>query len=298
MIGGILSYLRSDAQSADVVPRSGITAQLLVLSAAAMAFLAVFALALSLATARLAERWENDLAQSATIRIVAAPAERVVLTETTLRILESTAGVAFARVLSAEEQQALLAPWFGSDLDLSELPVPQLIEVVQDDAGFDAEGLRLRLEAEVPGAVLDDHETWRAPLVTSANRLRSLGLVSIVLLGGMLTAMVTLAANVSLATNGQVIRVLRLVGGTDRFIARAFVRRFTLRALGGAFAGTLAGLAAVALLPPASDTAGFLTGLGFQGAQWAFPLLIPLFSAGIAFAATGWAARRVLRELA
>lgn len=289
--------LLGDAQDADVVPRTGMTARLVVLSAGAMAFLAVFALALSLATGRLADRWESELAQSATIRIVAPAERRAALTDTTLRILESTSGVAFARALNTEEQQALLAPWFGPELDLAALPVPQLIEVVQDDPGFDPTGLQLRLDAEVPGAVLDMHDAWRAPLVMSAKRLNSLGLVSLILLGVTLAVMVTLAAQAALAANGKVIRVLRLVGGTDQFIARAFIRRFTYRALVGALGGTLVGMAAVALFPAASDTAGFLTGLGFQAGQWLLPLLIPLLSAAVALAATGLAARRVLRGL-
>ncbi len=37
-------------------------------------------------------------------------------------------------------------------------------------------GLRLRLTAEAPGAVLDDHTRWRSPLVTAADRLRIFGL--------------------------------------------------------------------------------------------------------------------------
>jgi cell division transport system permease protein len=111
-------------------------------------------------------------------------------------------------------------------------------------------------------------------------------------------AMVTLAANAALAANAQVISVLRLVGATDGFIAQAFIRRFSLRALTGAVVGMICGMAAILLLPPASDRGGFLTGLGFQGAEWLLPLLVPLLAVVVAFFATGWAARRVLRELA
>lgn len=289
--------LLGDRGADRVVPPSGFTAQLIVLAAAAMAFLAVFALALSLASGRLAVRWGDELAQSATIRIVGPMEQRAEQTALTLRILETTSGVAFARALDAQEQKALLAPWFGSDLDLEALPVPQLIEVIQDDSGFDAAGLQLRLAAEVPGAVFDDHTQWRAPLVQSANRLKALGAFSVLLLAVTMAAMVTLAANAALSANAQVIRVLRLVGATDQFIARAFIRRFTLRAAAGAAAGMALGVGAVLLLPPASDTGGFLTGLGFQQGQWLLPLLIPILAAAVAFVATGWAARRVLKEL-
>lgn len=291
-------FVLGDGQSDRVVPPSGFTAQLTVFAAAAMAFLAVFAMALSLASGRLATRWGDELARSSTIRIVAPFDQRSAQTDAALGILETTAGVAFARALDADEQQALLAPWFGSELDLQALPVPQLIEIIEEDSGFDAAGLRLRLAAEVPGAVLDDHTRWRAPLVEAATRLRLLGWVSAVLLGASVAAMVTLAANAALAANAQVVAVLRLVGATDRYIAQAFIRRFTLRAFSGALVGTVLAMGAVAFLPEASDTAGFLTGLGFQGWHWFLPFLVPLLCAAVAFLATGAAADRTLKRLA
>ncbi|MDW3225097.1 MAG: FtsX-like permease family protein [Paracoccaceae bacterium] len=285
-------------QNDRVVPPSGFTAQLTLFTAGAMAFLAVFAMALSLASGRLAARWGDELALSSTIRIVAPQDQRAAQTTATLQILESTAGVAFARALDNEEQQALLAPWFGSELDLNALPIPQLIEVIEEDRGFDAAGLRLRLAAEVPGAVLDDHTRWREPLINAATRLRLLGWVSAVLLALTTAALVTLAAHAALAANAQVIAVLRLVGATDHLIAQAFIRRFTLRALGGAAVGTILGLGAVLLMPAASDQGGFLTGLGFQGWHWILPMFIPLLAGVVAFLATGAAANRALKRLA
>lgn len=293
----IRSLFLGDAQADRVVPPSGFTAQLTLFASGAMAFLAVFALALSLAAGRLADRWADELARAATLRISASADQRPAQTRAALEILRQTPGVASVRALSDQEQAALLAPWFGADLPIEELPVPQLIEVIEGEPGYDAEGLRLRLAAEVPGAVLDDHTRWRRPLVEAATSLRRLGLVSILLIGGATAAMITLAANAALAANAQVIEVLRLVGARDRYIAQAFVRRFTLRALVGAGVGMALGMLAIALLPEASDAGGFLTGLGFVGAGWLVPLAIPLLGAVVAFLATGIAARRRLQEL-
>ena len=295
--GTIRAYLLGDAQSDRVVPPSGFTAQLTLFVAGAMAFLTVFALALSVSAGRLADRWSEELARSATLRI-SAPAEQLsAQTETALDILKQTPGIASAHALSGEEQATLLAPWFGADLPLEDLPIPQLIEVIETSEGYDAEGLRLRLSAEVPGAVLDDHTRWRRPLVEAANSLRGLALVSILLIGGATAAMITLAANSALAANAQVIEALRLVGARDTYIARAFVRRFTLRALIGSAVGVAVGLIGIALLPDTSDAGGFLTGLGFQGRGWLFPLVIPVLGAVVAFAATWVAARRRLAEV-
>jgi cell division transport system permease protein len=280
-----------------VVPSAGPAAWLTGFTAAAMAFLAVFALALSLAAGRLADRWTESLTRSATIRIAAPPDQAEAQVQAVLRVLAATPGVASARALTLAEQQALLEPWFGPDLPVDTLSLPRLIEVIEDQPGYDGEGLRLRLAAEAPGAVLDDHTRWRRPLAVAADRLRLLGVAALVLIGGAMAAMITLAANAALAANAPVIRVLRLVGAEDRYIVRAFTRRFTLRALSGAAAGTFAGMLGIALLPPAEPAGGFLTGLAFEGAGWLWPLVLPPLAAAVAFAATRAAAFGRLREM-
>ncbi|WP_171229794.1 ABC transporter permease [Ruegeria sp. HKCCA4008] len=291
------NLLRGDKRADRVVPPTGYTAHLTLFVAGAMAFLAVFALALSLASGRIADRWASELAGAATLRINAPAEQRAAQTEAALTVLGQTPGVASARALTQEEQAALLAPWFGPDLPLDTLPVPQLIEIIETEPGIDVAGLRLRLGAEVPGAVLDDHTRWREPLVDAAMSLRRLGWISILLIGGATAAMITLAANASLAANAQIIEVLRLVGARDGFIAGAFVRRFTYRAFFGASVGTLLGMTGVLMLPEASESGGFLAGVGFQGKDWALPVLIPILGAMVAFFAIWAAARRKLKEL-
>lgn len=285
--------LSRDAGADQVVPPAGFTVRLTLITAAAMAFLAVFALALTGAVSRVAADWSDDLARASTLRISAPAGEMGAQTAAALRLLETTPGVVSARAMSDEEQAALLAPWFGPDIPIESLPVPQLIEINETSEGYDAAGLRLRLAAEVPGAVLDDHARWRQPLIEAAGGLRLLGAVSAILIALATGAMVTLAAHAALAANAQVIGVLRLVGATDDYIAGAFVRRFTLRAFFGALAGTALGLVAVFLLPDDSLTGG----IGFAGAGWLWPIVIPLLAALVAFAATQLAARRVLEGL-
>ncbi|WP_225026357.1 cell division protein FtsX [Xinfangfangia pollutisoli] len=293
----IAAFFDSTRHADRVVPPSGHTAWLTTFTAGAMTFLCVFALALSLASGRLAHRWADALARTATIRLSAPPEQLELQTQAVLALLSVTPGVASARALSDEENRKLLEPWFGPDLPVAELPLPRLIEITEGDPAYDSEGLRQRLAAEAPGAVLDDHTRWRRPLAEAAGRLRLLGWLSILLIGTTMGAMITLAANASLAANAQVIRVLRLVGARDSYIARAFVRRFTLRALAGASAGAFAGLLGVLLLPSADAAGGFLTGLGFQGAGWLWPFVLPPLAGAVAFAATRRAALRKLREL-
>lgn len=296
-LSNFLTLLTGDAQADRVVPPTGFTARLTLFASGAMAFLAVFALALSLATGRLAQRWGDALAQSSTIRVSAPEGQVDQQVLAVMDVLAATPGVKDARVLTDEEQRKLLEPWFGPDLPLDTLPIPRLIEVTEEGDGYDADGLRQRLAGEAPGAVLDDHTRWRDPLVKAAKRLRGLGAISILLITATTAAMITLAANAALAANAQVIHVLRLVGARDSYIAGAFVRRFTLRALIGSMVGMILGLVAILLLPSTDIGDGFLTGLGFRGWHWALPFAIPLLAAAVAFAATRAAANSTLREL-
>ncbi|WP_333711926.1 cell division protein FtsX [Yoonia sp.] len=294
---GLLELVMGDPQADRAVPPTGLTARLTVFVAAAMAFLAIIALAISLTTGRVADIWAEELAQSATLRLPADPANADAMLGAALQVLQTTPGVERARALTPEEQQALLAPWFGPDLPLDTLPIPQLVEVIAGGEGYDAEGLQARLSAEVPGAVLDDHGAWRAPLLDAASRVRLVSALVIVLIAATVAAMITLAAQASLAANVQVIRVLRLVGARDVYIARAFVRRYTLRALFGAAIGAVLGALVVMLLPESDARDGMFLGIGLAGAEWVWVAVVPLLSGLVAFAATRAAAMGKLREM-
>lgn len=292
-----ISWMRGDPHADRVVPPTGFTAYLTILTSAAMALLAVFALAVMVASGQLADRWTRDLAQSATVRISAPAGQVAAQTEAALEVLRTTPGVAAARVIPVDEQRALLQPWFGDGVLIDRLRLPQLIDIEEQGEGPDMLGLRQRLAGEAPGAVLDDHARWRAPLLRAAVRLRAIGVVALLLIGAVMAAMITLAAQASLVANAQVIGVLRLVGALDSYIARAFVRRFTLRATLGAAVGAALGMIVIALWPSGADNAMMSTD-GLRGASALWVLCIPPVAAAVAWAATRWAAHRMLKGMA
>lgn len=297
ILESILIFLVGDAQAERMVPPTGYTVRLTIFAAAAMAFLATFALAFSMASGRLADKWTSELSRSSTIRISSSAEQALAQRDAVLTVLQSTPGVDSFRVLEVEEQQQLLSPWFGETLDLEFLPIPTLIEIVESSSGFDAQNLQFRLAAEAPGAVFDTHRRWRQPLVNAANRLKVMGWLALGLILATLAVIVTLAAQSALAANQQVISVMRLIGARDNYIAQAFVRRFTIRGFIGAIIGVVLGLLALILMPAAEGPAGYLTGLAPEGLGWARPIWIPFATALISFFATRRAARSLLRSL-
>jgi cell division transport system permease protein len=74
------------------------------------------------------------------------------------------------------------------------------------------------------------------------------------------------------------------------------VRPVVLGTLAGAVAGTIGGLALVALLPRGSEQGFFLAGIGLAGWHWLLPALIPAAAGAVAWAAGGLVAGRGLRR--
>jgi len=294
--GAILGLLRGETQADRVLPPSGRAAAPTLLATAVLAFLAVIALALVLAAGRLADRWGDALATGATVRLPVS-GDGAAQVAAALRVLEAAPGVARARALDPGEQAELLAPWFGRDLPLDLLPVPRLIAVSETAAGIDAPALRRSLAEAVPGAVLDDHSSWRRPLAGAATRLAVLGWLSLSLVAAGMAATILLAAQGLLSANVQVVTVLRMLGARDGHIARAFMRRVAAQALAGAALGAVLGLLAVLLMPGARIEGGVLAGLGFRGWHWLWPLAIPPLAGLLALIVTGVAARRKLEEM-
>lgn len=277
-----------------VVPPSGWSAPLTTFAAGAMSFLAVLTLLAGLAADRVARAWESDLAGLATVRVSAAPEVIEARVARALDVVRTAPGVASARVLTGAEQEALLTPWIGDLARLEALPAPRLIDVTLEGRGPDAERLQARLDRDAPGAVYDDHAAWRRPLARAAGAVGGIAWVATGLVIVSAAGMIALAARATLQANLETIRVIRLIGGEDRFIAGAFVRRLALRGLAGGMIGAGAGLIALAALPAGGS--GALAGtrlLPDTTTLAAIAAGVPLASALVA-----WATARISVRLA
>ena len=281
-----------------IVPRSGWAAALTALTALAMSFLAMLTLSAGIAADRLAENWRSELAGVATVRISVPRDELEARVTAALAVLATVPGISNVRLLSDAEHLELLEPWLGTGDWLDDLPVPRLMEVRIEGPEPDRVEVQALLDATAPGAVYDDHEIWRQPLVHAATALRRLAWFATALVALAAAGMVALAARATLAGNAEVVRVIRLVGGEDRFIENAFVRRLAARAALGGLAGSVLGIASVALLPELAPGTALALSLAPSPAGMAMLLFaVPTVAALIAWATARHSVRLMLRQM-
>ncbi|MEM7423872.1 MAG: FtsX-like permease family protein [Pseudomonadota bacterium] len=290
-----------------VLSMAGWSGALIITGAALMSFLAVLTLAASMAADRLAAEWRSDLAGVATVRVTGERDDMADRLDSVIEVLRTTQGISRVRILSDDEQSALIAPWLGDADILDDLPAPRLIDLALDGDGPDADALQARLDLTVSGATYDDHGAWRAPLAAAAQTLETLALGATVIVMLAAAGVVVFAARATIAANRTVIETVRLVGAQDRFIARAFVLRIALRSVIGAFTGALVGAGLLMLIPGVNEgpvlprmTEGELIAVslspGFNG--WLILALgVPVALSLLATLATAISVRIALRRL-
>ena len=279
-----------------VVPNTGFTKWLTTFTAGAMSFLAVVGLAFSLICSDLSNEWGESLKNSS-LRLSAPTDLLEKQTKMALAILEQTSGVKSARLVGISAKKKLLEPWLGVDFPLEAIAMPALIEIHETEAGVDYEGLRLRLSAELPSAILDNHAEWRRPIEVVSKLVSQLGMFTVILIMLSSIAMVTMASNAALSANVKVLRVLRLVGAFDTFIVTAFVRIFTLRVFLGSLTGTVCAGLVLFLIPTFSENLGILDVVRLEIKDTIYIACVPFLFAIISIFVTRNAVKSSLKRL-
>ncbi len=272
---------------------------------ALLVYLAALALAGTMALGTAVERWNRELVGTLTVQVGGPgggenlkPAERDQQAQRAAEVIGRFAGVAGARVLTAEEIGRLLAPWLGEGANLKELPLPRLIDVtLVPDAAIDTAALARELAAVAQGVSVEDHRTWLSNLARLARAVGgvSLGLIAFVAVVGVVG--IVFVTRTGLALHRETIEVLHLVGAKDGYIARQFERHAMRLCLKGGIPAAALAAATVAGLDHAGRALGpaLLPTLALDWRQWLALLAVP-FAATVIGMLTARLA--VLRSLA
>ncbi len=232
-----------------LAPTDSTAGRSLVIVIAIMTFLAALAAGAALMVADASADWRGELAREVSVQVRSMPGRDIEAdVAEAAAIARATPGVRDVRIYTKGESEALLAPWLGEGLDLSELPTPRMIVVTLGaDKGADLARLKQDLAARAPAATLDDHRLWLERLGAMANTVVAVAALIFALIVAVMAVAVASATRAAVATNREIVEVLHLVGASDDFIAREFERRFLAVGFRGALIGGGAAAAFFAL---------------------------------------------------
>ena len=250
---------------------------------AIMVFLTVLAAATGLSVRSGARSVNADLAGRVTVQIVEAnPDERARQADAALTMLRSDPKIAKVVRVPDAEVQAILAPWIGGDSLNTDIPVPALIDVDLVEAANVAtlSELRATLENAAPGARVDANASWLGPVFDLLVTLQWLALGLVTLLAIATAAAVVLSARSALNSHGEAIKIIHLLGGTDKQVARLFQRRIALDALFGGVFGLILGVAVILVFAGQAGRLGsdLVRSASLGPVDWIILIFIPLLA--------------------
>ena len=267
---------------------------------AIMIFLTVLAAALGLGAARSAGSLDRELAGRLTVQIIGADkdAQQASVAKVVAALRKDPAVTRVAPVDRARLAK-LLKPWLGdAGLD-PDLPMPAMIDVdLRHGDTADVARVTAQVQAIVPGAQVDRHARWLAPVRGFITTLWLLGAGLVALMAVATTAVVLLAARSGLDTHRDTIDVLHMLGSTDVQVARLFQRRIALDTLTGGAIGAVGALALTAFFQARLAMLGsqMMNTMVLTPADWAILVAVPFAFALMAMAAARLSVVRTLKS--
>lgn len=251
-----------------------------------MSFLAIMALTFSFALGGLAERWSSGLENKLTVEVPAQSQDDKMLQQSEIEAIQTKIAEALEKnpniksvdVLSADEIQELIKPWFGEDLNLSDISLPGLVSVELHLSSDDALA-KIRADMKAINSIIqvDAHESWLNEVLRFAT---SLQIAAIVIAGVIILTTITAVAGAvrsRIAIHRADVELLHLMGASDLYITRQFQRHALVLALQGSMAGTIFSLALVLLMGLFISTQeqAMTPNLNLQAQHFAMIILFP-----------------------
>ena len=295
----MIAWLQPRAQRYRFLPDQRLGGGALPLVVALMTFLAALALAggvaLSMATASLTQGVDRGF----TVQVVEPnPELRDRHARAVVAVLEGRGDVTGIHMLGDSEIAALLEPWLGTGNVGDDLPLPVMIDARFAGAGSaDLAAIRSAVAAVAPGARVDDHAQWFAPLAGIVDLLSWLSLAIAALVALATAAIVALSVRAAINAYTPTIETLHMVGAEDRTIAALFEYRYALSGLIGGGIGVAAGAVVIVIVGRLlGEFGGGLAGaLSLPPLGWAALAMLPVAMMGLALATARVTVGRALK---
>ncbi len=267
---------------------------------AIMMFLTVLVSAAGLALDAAAHTLSDQVSDRITVQVAEADAEiRDRAVRRVVALLGGTEGVSNVAIVPPAQLSAQLAPWLGSDLQISDIPIPALIDA-DLDVQADQRDTRIAALDEAVRAVnrsarVEPHARYLAPLARLVGAIGYLAFGLVALMALATGAVVVLAARGAHATHRATIDIMHLLGATDTQVVSLFQRRMMLDALFGTAIGAGVALLVTALLGQGlhAVTSDLVRSASLPGPAWLMLLLLPVGCIAVA-----WLSARVTLQRA
>ena len=271
-------------------------------------YLFIVVLAIVMTINSMASNWEKDIMGSITVQILPVEDESKHVdvkrtqaqTDNVLHFMENISGVEEVRLLDTKTVEKLLTPWLGNKVDISLLPIPQLLDIkLKNDAEINYDEITRGLHKVTPNASIDNHRLWLNKLLKFASSLRNIALAILFMVAVICAFSIYYSARTSLGINRASIEILHIVGAYDDYIARQYARNY---AKIGFFAGVMGLLVAVPCIwligkYGLSTGSGLLNGASLSGYAWGLIMITPIFSFFYAMVTSYYTVRKTLEKM-
>ena len=247
-----------------------------------MVYLAALALAATMGSDRLADRWRSDLSGSFSIEIPPNASSTADERDQLVRDIVDAVGkmpeVASVHPVDDDEKQKLLEPWLGADGLPEDVRLPDLVVVGCGPTRRPAWRRSRRGSTLAPEFTIEDHARWQGDMLAFTHSIELLASIIIGLIAAAAVTTVIFVTKTGLSIHRRVIEIVHLVGAYDSYIAKQFLLHAMRLGLIGGIGGTaLAGLTLIGLDRLLGTTqTSLLPPLSLDLHQWLAMAVVPL----------------------
>lgn len=251
--------------------------------------------------------WNESILGALTVQIMPvndtnrdkAAAETLQQQRVAVEFLRSRPEIDSATPLSDKQLNSLLQPWLGDGVEVSDLPVPRLIDVkLIPGVTVDFADLSEKLAQAAPLASIDNHKLWLEKLIKFADSLKLLALVVLILVVVVTSGAIFYCTQTSLGLHRYVIEILHLMGAKDTYVAQQYAKRTAFLGFVGGVYGL--GLAIPAIFVIAGLAAqiegGIISEAKLELNDWLMIFSLPFGAAFMAMVTAYYTVKKTLRK--
>lgn len=251
--------------------------------------------------------WNESILGSLTVQIMPAneanidkaKAETLAQQSKAVELLRNKNEIEKVTALNDGQLQKLIQPWLGDGINVTDLPIPRLIDVkLKQGAEIDFIKLAEELAEAAPMASLDNHKLWLNKLIKFADGLKLLALAVLALVIVVTSGAIFYCTQTSLGLHKYIIEILHLMGAKDTYVAQQYAKRTAFLGFIGGLYGLLLAVPTIFIISGLAQQieGGIISEARLSIADWAAILSLPLFSALIAMMTAYYTVKKTLEK--